>query len=117
MFRQQLKERKEAQSLKVESLDEVRVVPRNILLRYFYNCFGTRYRDMFLQHSFLLLIFLYSSRRKSTVTSGSDANFRSEGLAGEILDPLLLLYVLCHQFLWKGVYKLFKIISGESFMG
>lgn len=48
MFRQQLKERKEAQSLKAESLDEVRVVPRNILLRYFYNCCGTRCRNVFL---------------------------------------------------------------------
>lgn len=32
MFRQQLKERKESQSLKAESLDEVKVVPRNLIL-------------------------------------------------------------------------------------
>lgn len=50
MFRQQLKERKEAQSLKAESLDEVKVVPRNILLRDFYNYCGKRYHDVFLQH-------------------------------------------------------------------
>lgn len=32
MFRQQIKERKEAQSLKAESLDEVKVEPCNIIL-------------------------------------------------------------------------------------
>lgn len=64
----------------------------------------------------LLLIFLCSGRRKSTIASGSNANFRSEGLAGEILDPLLLLHVLFHQFLWKGIYSLFPS-SGETFMG
>lgn len=50
-----------------------------------------------------LLPFLRSSRSKSAVTSGGHADFRSEELAGEILDPLLLLHVLCHQFLWKGI--------------
>lgn len=34
MFRQQLKERQEEQSLKEESLDEVKVVPRNIFLGF-----------------------------------------------------------------------------------
>lgn len=42
MFRQQLKERKDAQSLKAESLDEVKVETRNILFIYFNNCCVTR---------------------------------------------------------------------------
>lgn len=50
MFRQQLIERKEAQSLKAESLDEVKVVPRNILWLYLYNCCGTRCRYVSVQH-------------------------------------------------------------------
>lgn len=35
MFRQQLKERQEEQSLKAESLDEVKVEPRNLFLDCF----------------------------------------------------------------------------------
>lgn len=35
MFRQQLTERREQQGLKAESLDEVKVVPRNIFSLYF----------------------------------------------------------------------------------
>lgn len=46
MFRQQLKERKEAQSLKAESLDEVQVVSCNSLLIYFNNGCVTTYHSM-----------------------------------------------------------------------
>lgn len=46
MFRQQLKERKEAQSLKAASLDEVTVAPRNILLIYLSNRCVTRLHYM-----------------------------------------------------------------------
>lgn len=42
MFRQQQQERKEAQILKAESLDEVKVETRNILFLYLNNCCVTR---------------------------------------------------------------------------
>lgn len=61
MFRQQLKERKEAQSLKAESLDEVKVVPRNILLIYFNNCCVTRYHYVLEYYSNTLLPLLIFS--------------------------------------------------------
>ncbi len=51
-----------------------------------------------------LLGCLHISGGKSAITSGGDADFRGERDAGEILDPLLLLHVLCDQLLWKGIF-------------
>lgn len=48
--------------------------------------------------------FLRASGGKSAITYHSDADLRSERDAGEILDTLLLLHVLCYQLLWKGSY-------------
>lgn len=152
MFRQQLKEKQEEHSLKEESLDEVKVMQRNLFLDCFNKYYGycvieyikiiltcteaiwliyyvwcsslqnmlnknvsllslpiplsvsRLFRGLFLPFLILsLLCFLYLSGRKSAITSGSDADLRSERDAGEILDPLLLLHVLCHQLLWKGI--------------
>lgn len=50
----------------------------------------------------LLLVPFHISGRKSAITTGGDADLRSERGAGKILDPLLLLHVLHHQLLRKG---------------
>lgn len=52
----------------------------------------------------LFFCFLHLSGGKSTITPGSDGDFGCERDTGEILDPLLLLYVLCGQLFWKGIY-------------
>lgn len=110
MFRQQLKERKDEQSLKAESLDEVKVVPRNLLVTVLENIIKVWSNLCFAVFPHLsspcpsILDFPHDSRRKSAITSGSNADLRSERDAGEILDPLLLLHVLCRQLLWKGFY-------------
>lgn len=45
MFRQQLKERQEEQRLKAESLDEVKVMPRNLFLNCFYKDYSHCVRE------------------------------------------------------------------------
>ncbi len=118
MFRQQLKERQEEQSLKEKSLDEVKVMPRNSLS----NCFYEDYSSCVCVNNILILFcpvfqifpsprpsflgFLHISGGKSAIASGSDADLRSERVAGEILDPLLLFHVLCYQLLWKGIDRI-----------
>lgn len=52
---------------------------------------------------FFSLGFLHISGGESAITSGSDADFRSERDTGEILDTVLLLHVLCGQLLWQGI--------------
>lgn len=52
---------------------------------------------------FCLLVLHLASGGKSAISSGSETDLGCKGVSGEVLDPLLLLYVLCGQLLWKGI--------------
>lgn len=59
--------------------------------------------NLLLSSVFQFLPFFPIRGDKSAITSCSHADLRGERDTGEILDPLLLFYVLCGQLLWKGI--------------